>query len=60
MKYHIISNASLTHVEDGVNEYLKSGWTLQGGVSFAMGLYGQVYSQAMVFKEPETNNTGPR
>ena len=55
MKYKILENNHRSNLEDEVNNFLNSGWTLQGGISVSKrgdGFHGYVYVQAMTKVNP--------
>lgn len=56
IKYKILSGDLIANLEDKVNEYLSSGWELQGGVcsSISVDYYGKVhklYTQSLIKNE---------
>ena len=53
MEYKIITDGSERALEDQVNEYLKRGWKLQGGISAVLeqtpgGFFKNTFVQALV------------
>ena len=60
--YIVLSSADGIVLANKVKEKLSqcNGWALQGGISFAMGTYGQAYSQAMIqVKQEDKTLLGP-
>ncbi len=49
MEYRIVDGSSRYDLQDNVNRLIKSGWKLQGGISFLYHSgYRQTWVQAMV------------
>jgi hypothetical protein len=49
MEYCVVTGMSISGLTNSVNDHLKSGWELQGGIHFV----GQTYAQAMILKPPQ-------
>lgn len=52
MQYTIVTGSKAEDVIKQVNERLKDGWTLQGGLSASATENGSIYAQAMIKTEP--------
>lgn len=63
MKYKLVVREGTRSMEEAVNEMLKEGWELQGGVSVSrLNNYNEMYCQAMIkrneFKVNVKDNIG--
>ena len=50
MKYKVISDESYRRFQQEVNNRLKDGWILQGGIAVISNFSGTMFYQAMVKK----------
>lgn len=53
MRYKVVDSVKKSSLEYEVNEYIKKGWHLIGGVSVAVDESGCIYAQAMAAKYNE-------
>lgn len=56
IKYYVVVGLDSKRIDDNVNEMLKKGWELQGGVSVTCDDGPLRFAQAMIKIEEETND----